>query len=95
PVFYFEESTTVVFLPIICFAIMLLSSFKLERLKNRQDLKTFSEIVAYVAESEVETQRTKRVLGKDKIQKAIMMIAFAAAFILISLISIFLFGRFN
>ncbi|MFR0566919.1 helix-turn-helix transcriptional regulator [Lentilactobacillus parabuchneri] len=94
-VFYFEESTTVIFVPISCFAIMLLSSFKLERLKNSQDLKTFSEIVAFVGGSDVEKQRTKRVLGKDKIQKAIIMIEFAAAFSLISLISIFLFGYFK
>lgn len=94
-VFYFEQSTFIIVVPIVCFTIMLFSSFKVEQLKNSKNLKTFAEIVAFTSGENVEEQRQKRNRSADMLEKVMIVGGFIGVFLIIALISIFIFSVFK
>lgn len=94
-VFYFEQSTFIIVVPIVCFTIMLFSSFKVEQLKNSKNLKTFAEIVAFTQGENVEEQRQKRNRSANMLEKVMIVGGFIGVFLFIVLISIFIFSVFK
>ncbi|GHP13197.1 transcriptional regulator [Lentilactobacillus fungorum] len=91
-VVYFENEPIVILIPIICFSVMFFSSIKIERLKNRQDLKTFAEIMAFTEGKDVEAQRKKRNRSHDAMEKAMIVGGFAGIVLVMTLISVLVFA---
>lgn len=91
-VVYFENEPIVILIPIVCFSVMFFSSIKIERLKNRQDLKTFAEIMAFTEGKDVEAQRKKRNRSHDAMEKAMIVGGFAGIVLVMTLISVLVFA---
>ncbi|AFS00708.1 helix-turn-helix domain-containing protein [Lentilactobacillus buchneri] len=94
-VIYFEQSTLIILVPIICFAVMFISASQVERIKKRKNLRTYAEIVAFTDGQDVEEQRQKRDPAKNRLEKLMIVGGFAVVVCMIALVSVFIFVIFK
>ena len=94
-VIYFEQSTLIILVPIICFAVMFISASQVERIKKRKNLRTYAEIVAFTDGQDVEEQRQKRDPAKNRLEKLMIVGGFAVVVCMIALVSVFIFAIFK
>lgn len=86
------NSKWAILIPIILYLPGLISSFKIERIKKQADIKTYSEIIAFTENGDVQAARSKRQPTKDFLSKTLIVILFAACAGVIALLSAFIFS---
>lgn len=84
------ESKLILIVPVILFLPALWSSFVLEKFKRNNDLKTYKEILAFSQNKDLEVLRKKRDPRITRIEKGIIVLAYAGLTLLICLMAIFI-----
>lgn len=84
------ESKFIWIVPVTLFLPALWSSFVLEKFKRNNDLKTYKEILAFSQNKDLEVLRKKRDPRRIRIEKGIIILAYAGLTLLICLMAIFI-----
>ncbi|MCO0817289.1 MAG: helix-turn-helix domain-containing protein [Lactococcus lactis] len=84
------ESKFIWIVPVTLFLPALWSSFVLEKFKRNNDLKTYKEILAFSQNKDLEVLRKKRDPRRTRIEKGIIVLAYAGLTLLICLMAIFI-----
>lgn len=77
--------------PFILWAISMVAALKIDRLKKKNDIKTYQEILAYMADGDVEEAISQRDNRKHFWTKTLIILFFVVIVVLVMLGSIFLF----
>lgn len=79
-------------IPAVLYAICAVAAFKIEKLKKKNDVKTYAEIVAFMENKDVDEARKLRDRKRDIRNKALIVLSFGAAALILTLLSAFIFG---
>ncbi|GCF94902.1 transcriptional regulator [Enterococcus florum] len=76
---------------LVSFLVMFYAAFKLEKLKKNSKIKTYSEILAFMENKEIDQATIEKNRRKDFLIKGLLVIGFAIGGAILTLLGIYLF----
>ncbi|MGX7024647.1 helix-turn-helix transcriptional regulator [Vagococcus hydrophili] len=89
---YLDDSMWLLLIPFCLWLVGMITALKLEKIKKKEDIKTYREIIAFYEGGDLAKIRGKRDKKKDFWEKNLIVIVFVLIVVVIMLLSIWLFS---